>query len=316
MSIKMGILMDPIHSIHYKKDSTLAMLWEASRRDWTIYYFEQKDLFLKEGEVVATAQLLTVKKDPTHWFHFNKQESLNLKDLDVILMRKDPPFNLEYIYTTYLLEYVEQAGVLVVNKPSSLRDVNEKLFTIWFPQCCPETLVTRSMMKLKEFQKEQGDIVCKPLDSMGGNSIFRIKNNDRNANVIFELLTQQEQRFIMAQRYLPEIEKGDKRIILINGEPIPYSLARIPQGDEWRGNLAVGAKGVAEPLTDRDYWICSQVGPTLRDKGLLFVGLDVIGDYLTEINVTSPTCIRELDQQCNLNISELLFNSIADLIRK
>lgn len=310
MTIKLGVLMDPIQTINYKKDSTLAMLWEADRRGWEIVYFEQKDLYLREGKVFAKSHLLKVLHDPKNWFEFIKQEEIALDCLNVILMRKDPPFNLEYIYTTYLLEQVEKQGVLVVNKPRSLRDVNEKLFTAWFPQCCPETIVARSIDLLKRFHQDHHDIVCKPLDSMGGSSIFRLKKEDTNANVVFEVLTHREEAYVMAQRYIPEIKQGDKRIILINGTPVPFSLARIPGQGEWRGNLAAGAHGVAQPLTERDYWICEQVAPVLREKGLLFVGLDVIGDYLTEINVTSPTCIRELDEQCQLNISGLLFDVI------
>jgi glutathione synthase len=228
----------------------------------------------------------------------------------VILMRKDPPFDREYIYTTYVLEQAEYAGALVVNKPQSLRDANEKLFTAWFPNCCPPTLATRSMARLHEFYQEHHDIICKPLDAMGGSSIFHLGPNDPNASVVFETLTQRETQMMMAQRFIPEITHGDKRILMIDGEPIPFALARIPNAGDWRGNLAAGAKGVAQPLTERDRWICQQVGPVLRAKGLYFVGLDVIGDFLTEINVTSPTCIRELDEQCNLNISAVLFDCL------
>lgn len=311
MTIQLGVLMDPIESIHYKKDSTLAMLWEAEKRGWTIHYFEQKDIFLRGGEVYANRKLLKVFHNPEKWFEFGTEQIISLSELDLILMRKDPPFNLEYIYTTYLLEHVERSGVLIVNKPQSLRDANEKVFTSWFPQCCPPTLVTRSMDLVKEFLEEQKDIVCKPLEGMGGASVFRLQYPDLNASVVLEVLTQHGSHFMMAQKYIPEITEGDKRILMINGEPIPYALARIPAPGEMRGNLAAGAKGVAKPLTDRDRWICQQVGPTLREKGLYFVGLDVIGDYLTEINVTSPTCIRELDEQCNLNISNTLLDCLS-----
>lgn len=310
MAIKLGVLMDPIQAIHYKKDSTLAMLWEAQRRQWMIYYFEQKDIFLRKGEVFAKTKILKVFHDPQKWFSFDEEKIIPLKELNVILMRKDPPFDVEYIYTTYLLEHAEQSGVLVVNKPQSLRDANEKLFTTWFSQCCPETLVTRSIDLLKEFYHEQQDIVCKPLEAMGGASVFRLQYPELNASVIFETLTHQGTRFVMAQKFIPEIKEGDKRILMINGDAVPFALARVPAAGELRGNLAAGAQGVAKPLSDRDRWICQQVGPVLREKGLMFVGLDVIGDYLTEINVTSPTCIRELDEQCGTNISERLMDVI------
>jgi glutathione synthase len=282
---QLGILMDPIGSIHYKKDTTLAMLWEAEKRNWKIHYFEQNDLFLRDGEVFAKTRLLKVFHDPVKWYELGSAQTIALSELDVILMRKDPPFNLEYIYTTHLLDRAEHAGVLVVNKPQSLRDANEKLFTAWFPECCPPTLVTRSKEMLREFYLEHQDIICKPLEGMGGASVFRLQHPDVNASVVFEVLTQHNSRYIMAQRFIPEIKDGDKRILLINGEPIPYSLARIPAQGELRGNLAAGAHGVAQPLSDRDRWICEQVGPVFREKGLIFVGIDVIGDYLTEIDV-------------------------------
>lgn len=311
MSIQLGVLMDPIHSISYKKDSTLAMLWEAARRDWVIYYFEQNDIFMRDGQVFARTRLLTVFQDPNKWYEFGEEQIIPLSELNVILMRKDPPFDLEYIYTTYMLEHAERAGVLVVNKPASLRDANEKMFTTWFPECCPSTLVTRSMEQLKHFLIEKKDVICKPLEGMGGASVFRLQYPDLNASVVFEVLTHHGARYIMAQQYIPEIKEGDKRILMINGEPVPYALARVPAEGELRGNLAAGGQGIAKPLTERDYWICKQVGPVLREKGLLFVGIDVIGDYLTEINVTSPTCIRELDAQCDLNISGKLFDCLA-----
>lgn len=315
MAIKLGVLMDPIQDIHFKKDSTLAMLLAAAERHWEIFYFEQKDLFFLSGEVVAHAKPLKVFNNEKKWHEFGVEQMLPLKNLDVILMRKDPPFNQEYIYTTYLLELAERAGVFVVNKPQSLRDANEKMFTTWFPQCCPDTLVTRSIALLRKFYQDHNDIICKPLEGMGGASVFRLQQSDVNASVILEMLTHQEQRYIMAQTYIPEIIEGDKRILMIDGEPVPYALARIPAPGELRGNLAAGAHGIAKPLTDRDRWICQQVGPVLREKGLYFVGLDVIGDYLTEINVTSPTCIRELDQQCNLNIAAQLMDAIEQHLK-
>lgn len=315
MTKKIGVIMDPIESIHYKKDTTLGMLWEASDRGWEIFYIEPQHLFFRNQSVFANCQIMQVFRDSHNWFALQKMQRLSLQDLDVILMRKDPPFNLEYIYATYLLEHVEKAGTWVINRPQSLRDVNEKLFTIWFPQCCPPTLITRDIKLLKEFYEEQRDIVCKPPSAMGGTSIFRLKYPDENASVVFEVLSEQQQSTVIAQRYIPEIRLGDKRIIMINGEPIPYSLARIPQMGELRGNLAVGGKGVAQPLTERDYFIAKEVGPILREKGLYFVGLDVIGDFLTEINVTSPTCVREIEEQTQLNIMGKFFDGIEQHLR-
>lgn len=310
MTIKLGVVMDSIATINYKKDSTLAMLWEAERRGWEIFYFEQKDLFFKNNEIFANTKILKVFANPEKWYEIIDKRSIPLSQLNVILMRKDPPFDIEYIYTTYLLEQVERKGVLVINKPQSLRDANEKLFTTWFPECCPSTLVTRDISLMKEFLHDYQDIVCKPLDAMGGTLVFRLRFPDENAAVVFETLTQQGTKMAMAQRYIPEIKQGDKRILLINGEPVPHALARIPALNELRGNLAAGGKGVAQPLTERDRWICEQVGPTLREKGLYFVGLDVIGDYLTEINVTSPTCIREIDDQTGSTICVQFFDFI------
>jgi len=311
MTIRLGVVMDPIGSIKAYKDSTLAMLLEAQARGWRIYYMEQGDLFMRDGQVHAHQRELKVTDSTERWFEWGTARTEPLSSLDVILMRKDPPFNMEYIYTTYLLEYAEAAGVLVVNKPQSLRDANEKLYTAWFPHCTPATLVSRSANQFRDFLKEHHDIVLKPLDGMGGESIFRVRRGDPNGNVILETLTAKGTRFAMAQRFLPEIAQGDKRILLIDGEPVPYALARIPAEGELRGNLAAGGKGVGVSLSDRDRWICSEVGPVLREKGLLFVGLDVIGDYLTEINVTSPTCIRELDQLYHLNIGARVLDAIA-----
>ncbi len=307
--------MDPIESIHYKKDTTLGILWEAQAKGWEIHYFEQRDLFVRQGKVQGRSRKLTVYRDEKKWFSYESPQTILLADLDVILMRKDPPFNLEYIYTTHLLEHAERAGVLVLNKPQALRDCNEKLFTTWFPAYCPDTLVTRDIKLLREFFHEQQDIVCKPLEAMGGQSIFRLKYPDENASVVFEVLSQSGAIYMMAQRYIPAIKQGDKRILMINGEPVPYALARIPAEGELRGNLAAGATGVARPLTERDRLICAQVGPVLQGKGLLFVGLDVIGDFLTEINVTSPTGLRELDEQCRLNIAGTLLSLVESLLR-
>jgi glutathione synthase len=313
MTLKLGVVMDPIAGMQIKKNTTFAILLEAQRRGWEIYYMEPGDLFLHQGKVSARMRRLTVQDDPAHWFDFKTEQVQALHQLDVILMRKDPPFDMQYIYVTYLLELAENQGVLVVNKPSSLRDANEKLFTAWFPQCCPETLVTSNGERLREFINEQQDVILKPLDGMGGVSIFRVTQGDLNTSVIIETLTQFNRRAIMAQRFIPEISQGDKRILLVNGEPIPYALARIPAAGELRGNLAAGGKGMGIPLSKRDYWICEQVGQTLREKGLMFVGLDVIGDYLTEINVTSPTCARELDAQYGLNISGQLLDCVFEL---
>lgn len=311
MTRKLGVVMDPIGSIKYEKDSTLAMLVAAQARGWELYYMEQADLFLRDGAAQARMRRLQVALDPKRWFEFGAESEGPLAALDVVLMRKDPPFDMQYVYTTYLLERAEAAGVLVVNRPQALRDCNEKLFTAWFPQCTPPTLVARNAAHLRDFLTEQGDIILKPLGGMGGESVFRLRLGDPNINVAIEILTRDETEYAMAQRYLPEIAEGDKRILLVDGEPVPYALARIPAPGETRGNLAAGGRGVGVPLSDRDRWICAQVGPTLREKGLLFVGLDVIGDFLTEINVTSPTCIRELDKLYGLDIAGKLMDAIA-----
>ena len=309
--IKLGVVMDPIGSIKVKKDSTLAMLLEAQARGWPIHYMEQGDLFLRDGQAFARQRTLRVFDDAQRWFEWGEETTGPLSELDIILMRKDPPFDMEYVYTTYLLERAEDDGALVVNKPRSLRDANEKLFTGWFSQCTPPTLVTRAGGRLRDFFAEQGDIVLKPLGGMGGQSIFHLRRGDSNVNVVIETLTAYGTRYAMAQRFIPEIAQGDKRILLIDGEPIPYALARVPAAGEIRGNLAAGGTGIGVPLSERDRWICAQVGPTLREKGLLFVGLDVIGDYLTEINVTSPTCIRELDRLYDLHISARVMDAIV-----
>lgn len=307
-ALKLGVIMDPIESIHIQKDSTFAMLLEAQKRGWPIFYMEQKDLWVRDGVVLAHMRELIVKDDPLQWFHLGAVQECPLSELDVLLMRKDPPVDAHYIYTTQLLELAEKAGVLVVNKPQALRDFNEKLFTTWFPQCCPPCVITHSSSVVKTFLAEQDDIICKPLDGMGGASIFRLRVGDPNINVVLEMLTHHDTQLMLAQRYLPEIKNGDKRILMIDGKPVPYALARMAATGETRANLAAGGHGVGVVLTERDYWICEQVGPTLREKGLLFVGLDVIGDYLTEINITSPTCIRELDRAFDLNISGQLLD--------
>jgi glutathione synthase len=312
MSITLGVIMDPIGSINFKKDSTLAMLLAAQRRDWQLYYMEQSDLFLGQTEARGLMRPLQVREDPADWFSLGEVIDQPLAELDVIMMRKDPPFDMDYIYTTYLLELAEAAGSLIVNKPQSLRDANEKLFTAWFPQCTPPTLVTSRAGLIRQFLAQHTDIILKPLDSMGGTSIFRVTQDDLNIGVIIETLTHNGRRQIMAQRFIPEISAGDKRILLIDGEPVPYALARLPAEGETRANLALGGRGVGVALSERDRWICQQVAPLLRDKGLIFVGLDVIGDYLTEVNVTSPTCIRELDAQYQIDIGGQLMDCIAE----
>ncbi|TXH92712.1 MAG: glutathione synthase [Pseudomonas sp.] len=312
MSIRLGIVMDPIAQINFKKDSSLAMLLAAQARGWSLFYMEQRDLYSNAGQARARMRPLQVFNDPQRWFALDAEQDAPLAELDVILMRKDPPFDNEFVYSTYLLEQAEREGVLVVNRPQSLRDCNEKLFATQFPHCMPPTLVSRRPDILREFADAQRDIILKPLDGMGGSSIFRHRAGDPNLSVILETLTAHGTQQCMAQGYLPAISEGDKRILMIDGEPVPYCLARIPAQGETRGNLAAGGRGVARPLSDRDRWIATQVGPVLREKGLLFVGLDVIGDFLTEINVTSPTCIREIDSAFDTRIGERLMTVIED----
>ncbi|MBS7664382.1 glutathione synthase [Pseudomonas lalucatii] len=312
MSVRLGIVMDPITQIAFKKDSSLAMLLAAQKRGWSLFYMEQRDLYQTKGQAHARLRSLQVFDDPQRWFELDAEQDLPLRDLDVILMRKDPPFDNEFLYSTHLLEQAERDGVLVVNRPQSLRDCNEKLFATQFPQYTPATLVSRRPDILRDFAKEQRDIILKPLDGMGGSMIFRHREGDPNLSVILETLTAHGQQQIMAQRYLPAISEGDKRILMIDGEAVPYCLARIPAQGETRGNLAAGGRGEARPLSERDREIAAGVGPTLREKGLLFVGLDVIGDHLTEINVTSPTCIREIDAAFDTRIGERLMDKIAE----
>jgi glutathione synthase len=314
MPIKFGMVMDSIAHISIKKDTSFAMLLEAQARGWELHYMELNDLFLRNGIAYARTRTLTVQRDAKQWYQFIDEQDIPLHALQVIMMRKDPPVDQEYIYATYLLERAESMGTYVVNKPQSLRDANEKLFTAWFPQCCTETLVTREPKRVREFLAEQGEIILKPLDGMGGTSIFHIRPNDPNLSVVLEIMTQYKTRHVMAQKYLPAIKDGDKRILVINGEPVPYCLARIPAQGESRGNLAAGGRAEGRPLSEQDRWIANQVGATLREKGLIFVGLDVIGDTLTEINVTSPTCVQELDKQFGLNICGLLMDHIAQVI--
>lgn len=312
MTIKLGVVMDPIADINYKKDTTLAMLWAAQARDWQLYYMEQKDLYLEQGVARARMAGLSVFHDPDAWFALAEPEDRDLAELDVVLMRKDPPFDNEYIYSTYILEEAERKGTLIVNRCQSLRDCNEKVFATHFPQCCPPVLVSADMARLKAFHQHHQDAIFKPLDGMGGDAIFRAKPDDPNVSVILEMLTQHGRQTIMAQQFIPDIKDGDKRILMIRGEPVPYCLARVPLVGETRGNLAAGGSGRPQPLTERDLWIAGQVGPSLREKGLLFAGIDVIGDYLTEINVTSPTCIREIDAGYDLDIGGQLMDCIAE----
>ena len=310
MSLSVAVLMDPIRAIKIAKDSTFAMLLEASRRGHALLYMEQGDLALRNGEAWARLRPLTVKDDPTGWYTLGEPTWRPLAEVDIVLARKDPPVDSQFIYDTMVLERAQRSGCKVVNDPRSLRDCNEKLFALDFPQCIAPTLVSRDAGELRQFVAEHGEAVLKPLDGMGGRGIFRVKHGDSNLNSMLETLLDGARHFAIAQKYIPEITAGDKRILLIDGEPVPYALARIPQGDEFRGNLAAGGRGEGIPLSDRDRWIAAQVAPELVRRGLRFVGLDVIGDYLTEINVTSPTCIRELDAQFGINIAGLMFDAI------
>ena len=314
--IKLGIVMDPISDINIKKDSSFAMLMAAQSRGYQLFYMEMNDLAMVNGQAMATMRALTVKQDPLDWYQLEEAIDTPLADLDVILMRKDPPFDTEFVYSTYMLERAEEQGVLIVNKPQSLRDANEKLFTAWFSEFTPETIVTRDEQRIRAFHKAKGDIILKPLDGMGGSSIFRVKKDDPNLGVIIETLTSEGQQYAMAQAFIPDITSGDKRILVVDGEPVPYSLARIPQKGETRGNLAAGGRGVAQPLSESDWHIARTIGPELKKRGLIFVGLDVIGDKLTEINVTSPTCIKEIEAAFNVDISGMLMDAIEARINK
>lgn len=314
MNKSIAIVMDPIEHINTAKDTSFALLLEAQRRGYDIYYIEPGSLSIENGQ--SYGNLTSIKLKDVAYQYVEKSPSVRtaLKSLSVILMRKDPPVDDQFIYDTQIVSFAESEGVLVVNNPQGLRDMNEKLTALQFPQCCPETLVSRSKADLKVFIKQHKDVVLKPLDGMGGKSIFRVRDTDCNINVILETLTVNGS-IALAQKYIPEIVLGDKRILMIDGEPVPYVLARIPQSDDFRGNLAAGGRGEGQPISERDRWIASQVGPMLKEKGMLFVGLDVIGDYLTEVNVTSPTCVRELDKQFAINIASLLFEAIEKRIQ-
>lgn len=308
--LSIGIVMDPIKTIDVETDTSFRLLLEAQAQGYTIYYFEQKDLFIKDGIPYGHAKLLKIKDQPKNWFQFTGEKTIALKQLNLLLMRKDPPVDMNYIYTTHILELAQQDGVTVINDPQALRDVNEKLFISWFPHCCAPTVVSANQKTLQDFLAKHKDIIVKPLDGMGGRHIFRLRKNDPNINSVFETLTQHYEKLIMAQRYIPEVKNGDKRILMLHGKPLPYALARIAKKGETRANIAAGGTGVGVKLSARDHWICEQVGPTLIAKGLLFVGLDVIGNYLTEINVTSPTCLRELETIYKTNFCAKFFKEL------
>ena len=308
---RLAVLMDPIGSINPAKDSTLAMMLAAQERGAELSCFEQRDLWVRDGRAMARLRPVTVRDDLRDWYSLGEAVVTRLADVDVVLMRKDPPFDTEYVYTTYLLERAEVDGALVVNRPQGLRDMNEKVYTAWFPECCAPTLITRDMRDMAAFMAEHGRVVCKPLYGMGGKSIFVLDAGDKNANVVFEVLTEHGQRYAIVQRYIPDIvQTGDARILLIDGEPIEYALARIPPAGDNRGNLAAGARGIGRPLDERDRWLCSRIGPVMRERGMMFVGLDVIGGFVTEINVTSPTGIRELQKQFKIDIAGKLVDAV------
>jgi glutathione synthase len=310
--LNVAVVMDPIEDIKPAKDTTLAMMLAAQRRGWTLSYLELRHLWLRDGVAYGRAHPVEVRNDPTDWFTRGEAVTRPLGEFDVILMRKDPPFDTEYIYATYILERAELAGALVVNRPQGLRDMNEKVYTAWFPECCAPTLITRDMGDMHAFLREHGRAVCKPLYGMGGRSIFVLDADDKNASVVFETLTEYGTRYAIVQRYIPDIvTTGDARVILVDGEPVPFALARIPSAADNRGNLAAGATGVGRPLDDRDRWLAARIGPALRDRGMLFVGLDVIGGFVTEINVTSPTGVRELGKQFGIDIAGQLMDAIA-----
>ena len=308
--MKLGVVMDPINAINFKKDSSLSILLEAQFRDYELYYMEPTSLFLRQNGAQALMHSIVVKDDPQDWYQLSESIEKRLADLDMIIMRQDPPFDSNYIYNTYILEAAEREGVKVINKPSSLRDCNEKVFATEFPQCCPPFLVTSNNLLLREFIEEHIDTVVKPLDGMGGSSVFRVRRIDPNISVILENITEHAITKVMIQKYIPEITEGDKRILLIDGLPMGGDVARVPGEGELRGNLAAGATAVAKSLTYKDKWICEQIGPRLKELGLTLVGLDVIGDYLTEINVTSPTCFREYKKLCGIDVASALLDSL------
>ncbi|MBA2777911.1 glutathione synthase [Billgrantia kenyensis] len=309
--LRVGVVMDTIAHLTYKKDTTLAMLWAAQERGWSLHYMEQEDLYLRDGRAHARMRDLTAFRNPDDWYALGAPETRPLAELDVVLMRKDPPVDAHFLNAVHLLGFAEREGVLVVNPTRALLECNEKLFAQQFPQCCTPTLVSCSEPVLRDFHAEHQDVIFKPLDGMGGSGVFHVQPEGRNLGAIIEMLTEHGQRQIMAQRYIPEIKDGDTRILLVEGEPVPYGLARVPMAGETRGNLAAGGTGISRELTSRDHWLIEQVQPMIREKGLMFVGLDVIGDYITEINVTSPTCVREIDDQRGTDIAGLLMDAIA-----
>lgn len=316
MLLKLGVVMDPIQQIYVKSDSSLALMLAAQQRGWQIYYMEQRDLFLRDGITHARVRQLKLEQKEEDFYSFIDEKIIPLSELDVVLLRKDPPFDMEYVMTTYLLENLEQHGTLVLNNPRSLRDANEKMFINWFPQCCPPLIVAREPQLLRSFINEYNDVVFKPLNERGGVSVFRVREGDHNTNVIIETLTENASRYVMAQKFIPDVlEDGDKRIFLIDGEPFPYALARVPAAGEFRSNLMAGGHGRGVELNERERWVCAQVGPTLKEKGLLFVGMDVIGGYLTEMNVTSPTGLRPLGAIYNINIAEKILDAIVKKIQ-
>lgn len=313
--VKTGVVMDPIVGIKPYKDSTFAMMLEAQRRGHQLFYMEPGDLYVVDGRVFAHMQQLEVRDNNDDWFSLNELGDLPLDELDMVLMRQDPPFDMNYIYMTYMLELAERAGTLIINRPQSLRDANEKFFITHFPQCCVPMLISSQASRIREFVLQNGHCVVKPLDGMGGESVFQVRDSDMNLNVILETITQHESRPVMAQKYIDEITSGDKRILIVNGEPVEYALARYAGAGDFRGNLAKGGSSKGVPLSDRDRWICAQVAPVLKKKGILFAGLDVIGDWLSEVNVTSPTCIRELDTEFGLNIAAKLFDAAGEIVK-
>ena len=301
--MRLAVVMDPIGAINIKKDSTFEMIWQAQQLGWDVEYIEMNDLFINNGIAMGRMRGLKVYQDANHWFDLSETATEKLGNVDAILMRKDPPFDMEFVYSTYILELAERQGALVVNSPQALRDCGEKTYCAWFPELCPETLITREASDFKAFLEKHNDMILKPLDGMGGTSIFRVKAGSPNINVIIETLTDYGQRYAMAQTFIPEITEGDKRILMVNGQAVPYVLARVPAKGETRGNLAAGGTGVARKISDSDLYIANIVGPELVKRNILFAGLDIIGDRLTEINVTSPTCIKEINAEYNTNIA-------------
>lgn len=308
--MKIAFVLDPLDSIKTYKDSSYAMMREAVSRGHTLASLQQEDLVLRDGKVLGYARDLTLTSDAKHWYRSGERAPVALDTFDVVMMRKDPPFDMEYIYSTYLLELAERQGARVINKPQAVRDHNEKLAIARFPQFTVPTLATREETLIRDFLAEHGDIVVKPLDGMGGTSVFRLHRADHNIGVVIETVTHYGRRTVMAQKFIPEIAQGDKRVLVIDGEPVPFSLARIPKQGETRGNLAAGGTGVAQPLSARDLAIAQALGPQLKAAGLLLVGLDVIGDYLTEVNVTSPTCMREIADQTGFNVAGMMIDAL------